>query len=102
MPRSVADYIHRIGRTGRAGHTGTAITYYQDVDLPMAKAVANLIQGSGGKVPKFLNQVKVSKRQKQRAKNGPPPKRGKIRQDRHVQRKKRKQSNDKKKEVKEN
>ncbi len=27
LPRSAADYIHRIGRTGRAGHTGLAITF---------------------------------------------------------------------------
>ena len=27
LPRSPADYIHRIGRTGRAGHTGAAITF---------------------------------------------------------------------------
>ena len=27
MPRSPADYIHRIGRTGRAGKSGLAITF---------------------------------------------------------------------------
>ncbi len=27
LPRSPADYIHRIGRTGRAGETGTAISF---------------------------------------------------------------------------
>lgn len=26
LPESLEDYIHRIGRTGRAGHTGTAVT----------------------------------------------------------------------------
>jgi ATP-dependent RNA helicase DDX52/ROK1 len=28
FPQSVASYIHRIGRTGRAGHEGEAITYF--------------------------------------------------------------------------
>ncbi|MDD3060033.1 MAG: C-terminal helicase domain-containing protein, partial [Sulfurimonas sp.] len=27
LPRSPADYIHRIGRTGRAGHEGIAISF---------------------------------------------------------------------------
>lgn len=28
FPNTVEDYIHRIGRTGRAGNTGKAITYF--------------------------------------------------------------------------
>lgn len=27
MPNGIEDYIHRIGRTGRAGATGTAYSY---------------------------------------------------------------------------
>lgn len=30
MPQDEATYIHRIGRTGRAGHTGLAVTFYTD------------------------------------------------------------------------
>lgn len=30
MPQDQATYIHRIGRTGRAGHTGLAVTFYTD------------------------------------------------------------------------
>lgn len=33
LPRSPADYIHRIGRTGRAGETGTAISILTDDEL---------------------------------------------------------------------
>ena len=28
FPQNCEDYIHRVGRTGRAGNTGTAITYF--------------------------------------------------------------------------
>ncbi|KAG0673255.1 ATP-dependent RNA helicase dbp2 [Pichia californica] len=28
MPTNIEDYVHRIGRTGRAGATGTAITLF--------------------------------------------------------------------------
>ncbi len=27
MTKQIEDYVHRIGRTGRAGKTGTAITF---------------------------------------------------------------------------
>jgi superfamily II DNA/RNA helicase len=27
LPRSATDYVHRIGRTGRAGHTGVAVSF---------------------------------------------------------------------------
>ena len=27
LPRSTADFVHRVGRTGRAGQPGTAITF---------------------------------------------------------------------------
>ena len=29
MPASIEDYIHRIGRTGRAGKKGTALTFVE-------------------------------------------------------------------------
>ena len=28
LPKLIEDYVHRIGRTGRAGKTGTAISFY--------------------------------------------------------------------------
>jgi len=33
LPRSPLDYVHRIGRTGRANDVGTAITLLTDEDL---------------------------------------------------------------------
>jgi len=33
LPRSPLDYVHRIGRTGRANATGTAITILTEEDL---------------------------------------------------------------------
>jgi len=41
-PNNSEDYIHRIGRTGRAGATGTAITFFttesQYILLPCANS----------------------------------------------------------------
>ena len=37
MPKDIDDYIHRIGRTGRAGHKGTASSFIGENDLRIAK-----------------------------------------------------------------
>lgn len=39
LPRSPADYIHRIGRTGRAGEKGLAITFVGHEDLEHFKLI---------------------------------------------------------------
>ena len=44
------DYIHRIGRTGRAGATGRAFTFVTDAD---AEAIANVEKLTGGEIPLF-------------------------------------------------
>jgi superfamily II DNA/RNA helicase len=44
------DYVHRIGRTGRAGALGRAFTLYSDEDL---EAVANVEKLTGGKIPEI-------------------------------------------------
>ena len=36
-------YIHRIGRTGRAGKNGTAITYFTESDRPVLKLIAQVV-----------------------------------------------------------
>jgi ATP-dependent RNA helicase DDX52/ROK1 len=47
VPNSGASYIHRVGRTGRAGREGgVAVTFYTTEDIPYVKAVANIIAAS--------------------------------------------------------
>jgi ATP-dependent RNA helicase DDX52/ROK1 len=40
-PQSVQSYVHRIGRTGRAGREGIAVTYWTDEDAPSLKSSAS-------------------------------------------------------------
>ncbi|OXB79073.1 UNVERIFIED_CONTAM: hypothetical protein H355_005949, partial [Colinus virginianus] len=40
LPTSAVEYIHRIGRTGRAGHTGKAVTFFTEDDKPLLRSVA--------------------------------------------------------------
>ena len=38
-PRSLETYLHRIGRTARAGATGAAVTFIEDDDRMLLKEV---------------------------------------------------------------
>ena len=44
LPRSPADYIHRIGRTGRAGETGLAVTFIGHEDQEHFKLIEKRAQ----------------------------------------------------------
>lgn len=59
MPESPTDYIHRyqiappwpngyfrVGRTGRMGVQGEAITYYTDHDVPVLRQIVNVLKNS--------------------------------------------------------
>lgn len=35
LPRNIEDYVHRIGRTGRAGAKGTALSFVAERDMPL-------------------------------------------------------------------
>ncbi|KCV73226.1 hypothetical protein H696_00768 [Fonticula alba] len=54
MPKEIDEYIHRIGRTGRAGHRGRAMTFFSARDAPVAPALVNRLQLAGQEVPEFL------------------------------------------------
>ncbi|NWI57418.1 DDX52 helicase, partial [Calyptomena viridis] len=38
LPTSAVEYIHRIGRTGRAGHRGKAVTFFTEDDKPLLRS----------------------------------------------------------------
>jgi superfamily II DNA/RNA helicase len=42
-PRDAEDYVHRIGRTARAGRSGSAITFVSERDLPALRAIERLL-----------------------------------------------------------
>lgn len=51
VPRDAEDYVHRIGRTARAGSTGTALTLISPLDQPKFKRIENLIGKAVEKLP---------------------------------------------------
>lgn len=58
FPQSSASYIHRIGRTGRAGSQGKAVTYFTKDDLPYLKSIVNVMKDSGCDVPEWMLLLK--------------------------------------------
>jgi len=56
MARDVESYIHRIGRTGRAGVSGVSITFFNRAyDMECAPALAKIAKEAGQVVPDFLD-----------------------------------------------
>lgn len=53
-PASRRDYIHRAGRTGRAGQTGTAITFFTEADAEVLTQIANAVAEVGQEVPQWM------------------------------------------------
>ncbi|XP_074292963.1 ATP-dependent RNA helicase-like protein DB10 [Silene latifolia] len=51
FPTGVEDYVHRIGRTGRAGATGVAYTFFSDQDSKHASELVKILEGANQRVP---------------------------------------------------
>ncbi|KAI3443828.1 hypothetical protein Pfo_000493 [Paulownia fortunei] len=56
LPRVVDDYVHRIGRTGRAGKSGFATAFFSKKNVPLAKALVELMQEANQEVPTWLSE----------------------------------------------
>ena len=58
FPQSVISYVHRIGRTERAGRPGEAITFFTESDMTMLRSIANVMKLSGCDVPAWMLTMK--------------------------------------------
>ncbi|MCO5561632.1 hypothetical protein L7F22_015253 [Adiantum nelumboides] len=54
LPKEIDSYVHRIGRTGRAGKMGTATSFFCDKDTTLAKPLVKLLTESKQTVPEWL------------------------------------------------
>jgi len=58
LPKTVEIYTHRIGRTGRNGQTGTALSYYEDGPChKLAKPLVNFLRLNEQAVPDWLEDI---------------------------------------------
>merc|ERR1719341_2732733 len=54
FPKDLEEYVHRIGRTGRAGKTGTSISLWAKQDWRKAGELVTIMEEAGQDVPSWL------------------------------------------------
>ena len=61
LPSNIDDYVHRIGRTGRAGKTGQAIAFFNEKNRNIVDELVPLLKETTQEVPQWLESM-VTKR----------------------------------------
>ncbi|WZZ42000.1 hypothetical protein YC2023_038259 [Brassica napus] len=57
FPTGVEDYVHRIGRTGRAGATGVAFTFFTEQDWKYAPDLIKVLERANQQVPPQVRDI---------------------------------------------
>ncbi|KAJ5195157.1 ATP-dependent RNA helicase dbp3 [Penicillium cinerascens] len=65
FPLTVEDYVHRIGRTGRAGAEGHAITFFTEQDKALSGGLINVLKAAKQDVPEDLMKFGTTVKKKQ-------------------------------------
>ncbi|KAJ0416014.1 P-loop containing nucleoside triphosphate hydrolase protein [Aspergillus carlsbadensis] len=65
FPLTVEDYVHRIGRTGRAGADGHAITLFTETDKAQSGGLINVLKAANQDVPEDLLKFGSTVKKKQ-------------------------------------
>jgi ATP-dependent RNA helicase DDX5/DBP2 len=58
MPTNIEDYVHRIGRTGRAGDKGRAISFLNSSELGIVNDLVKIMKSSNQRIPDQLYDLK--------------------------------------------
>ncbi|KAL6636730.1 hypothetical protein ACP70R_024302 [Stipagrostis hirtigluma subsp. patula] len=56
LPNDIDDYVHRIGRTGRAGKSGLATAFFNEGNISLARPLCELMQEANQEVPQWLER----------------------------------------------
>ncbi|KAK2978909.1 hypothetical protein RJ640_019224 [Escallonia rubra] len=56
LPNDIDDYVHRIGRTGRAGKSGLATAFFNENNSSLARSLSELMQEANQEVPAWLSR----------------------------------------------
>jgi ATP-dependent RNA helicase DDX5/DBP2 len=57
FPLLCEDWVHRVGRTGRAGMKGLALTYFGFEDRKHSRELNHILESSGATVPKDFKEL---------------------------------------------
>jgi ATP-dependent RNA helicase DDX3X len=57
LPTDIDDYVHRIGRTGRAGNTGISTAFFNRGNRGVVRDLLELLKEANQEVPSFLEAI---------------------------------------------
>lgn len=57
LPTDIDDYVHRIGRTGRAGNTGISTAFFNRGNRGVVRELIDLLKEANQEVPSFLETI---------------------------------------------
>ena len=57
LPSDIDDYVHRIGRTGRAGNTGMSTAFFNRGNRGVVRDLLDLLKEANQEVPAFLENI---------------------------------------------
>jgi len=57
LPTDIDDYVHRIGRTGRAGNTGVSTAFFNRGNRGVVRELIDLLKEANQEVPTFLESI---------------------------------------------
>ncbi|XP_035533721.1 probable ATP-dependent RNA helicase DDX4 isoform X3 [Morone saxatilis] len=61
LPNNIDEYVHRIGRTGRCGNTGRAVSFFDpDSDGQLARSLVTILSKAQQEVPSWLEDSAFS------------------------------------------
>eukprot|EP01089_Gocevia_fonbrunei_P012322 TRINITY_DN2881_c0_g2_i1.p2 TRINITY_DN2881_c0_g2~~TRINITY_DN2881_c0_g2_i1.p2 ORF type:complete len:241 (-),score=56.86 TRINITY_DN2881_c0_g2_i1:32-754(-) len=74
LPESPAGFVHRVGRTGRAGDKGKSYTLWTESELSLVKDIMDVVMAGGGKVNAWMKGIQglSDKKRKELEMNGGP------------------------------
>lgn len=67
LPNTLEDYVHRIGRTGRAGNQGIATSFFCDANRGLAPELYNYMKEHEQELPEFLEEACTERFMEKRA-----------------------------------
>ncbi|KAI7903422.1 P-loop containing nucleoside triphosphate hydrolase protein [Cokeromyces recurvatus] len=57
LPTDIDDYVHRIGRTGRAGNTGLATAFFNRNNKNIVNGLISILEEANQEIPEFLESI---------------------------------------------
>ncbi|KAI5776627.1 ATP-dependent RNA helicase dbp3 [Geopyxis carbonaria] len=70
FPLTIEDYVHRIGRTGRAGANGLAYTFFTEQDKAHSGSLINILKAAKQEVPESLLKFGTTVKKKEHSAYG--------------------------------